>query len=171
MTIARNSFASCATDDTCETSSLATPLDASPSVPTASFITLTTNEVFPDRLHIPYVARQRPSPPPMLSADHAGRQPTAIDSMDADWLQNNLEQEQRPLWIRLREALSTSTNAISRWKPRADGECSVSRHVSQHTSISLSDRLQSKPPRQAKNYIRRRWFGVRGAKVRPSDTI
>lgn len=166
MGIARNSFASCATDETCETSSLATPLDASPSAPTAPFITVTTDEIFPDRLHIPYVARQRPAPPPILSANNLGRRLTTIDSVEPDMLQNNSEQGQRPLWLRLRQAFSSSTNAISRWKPRPESECSVSQ---QFATITLSDRVHSKPLRQTKKNLRRRWFGVKGAKVQPSN--
>ncbi|KAI8381577.1 uncharacterized protein BYT42DRAFT_613350 [Radiomyces spectabilis] len=127
------SLASCITDDTTDSASLATPLDASPAAPPSaafSLITVITNESYPARPHIPTVAATAPAqhrrylhdhtalslgtmetarlasftPPSSSRNTTAERQEFRTPSYSVSGLP--LDRQPKPLWPRIKRMLS-----------------------------------------------------------------
>lgn len=162
----RYSLISCGTDDTIDTCSLATPLDASPSVPHTG-ITVVPNEEYPDRPHIPNVTN-----------NHRRRTTQHLSVAPNTQEQNTGRSNGFCLWPRLKRIVSGSsiarmTDRSTTGEQHCDQESSTSTQTSNTTFLlkrqptSSPDTHKGKETATSKN--KRRWFNRDKARIRPSN--
>lgn len=181
----RFSLASCSTDDSADSSSLATPLDASPSASHSTFpiITVIADDAYPNRSNIPSVAataihhhhnHHNPRRPPPYNAatlrrtsrlqNHTLPSPASSPRQQAQpHHEQDQDQDQPGLWPRLKRMVSSSSLA------RMGSSSSATTNAAQGDEPmkssfdpmqGLSDKLQEFCVDKAKTHQKkkRRWF-------------
>ena len=170
----RFSLISCETDDS---ESLATPLDASPCIPLATFpiITVVPTESLLDRSHMPVIAgNRRYHDHSEVQTDRHLIQPTTVATLHAsnnnnnDNDNNNRRTRSRNFWPRLKQMIRLNSNNNN--KPKKEQH-------DQEQKDDLSNKLSALQisPKSTTNNVednkRRRWFDrkqMKKTRIQPS---